>query len=108
MSAKTPIPPYYAVIFTSEQSADKEGYSEMSEQMVKLAEKQPGFLGIETARSNIRITVSYWKDLESIKDWKENTLHAKAQQLGKDKWYKNYKVRICKVERDYGFEKSSE
>ena len=90
--------PYYAVIFTSVRGQDEDSaYEEMAERMVELAKKQVGFLGIESARSEIGITVSYWKDLESIKLWKEHTEHIIAQQLGKIKWYDYYKVRIAKV-----------
>ena len=96
--------PYYAVIFTSIRGRDEDSaYEEMAERMVELAKKQVGFLGIESARSEIGITVSYWKDLESIKLWKEHSEHKIAQQLGKIKWYDYYKVRIAKVEREYDF-----
>lgn len=98
-------PPYYAVIFTSKLSGNTEGYAEMAELMGKLAREQQGFLGIESARSEIGITVSYWKDLESIKQWKANTDHLLAQQKGREKWYENYSVRIALVEREYHFGK---
>lgn len=101
MIAKTPQPPYYAVIFTSLRTD-----GDMSGKMVELASKQDGFLGIESAREEIGITVSYWRDLESIKNWKNNTDHAIAREKGKTDWYAHFKVRIAKVERDYGFEKA--
>jgi len=75
----------------------------MSNKMVELAQQQPGYLGIESARNEIGITVSYWKTLEAIKSWKSNVDHQLAQKLGREKWYSQYKIRICKVERDYGF-----
>lgn len=93
--------PYYAVIFTSTRTENNEGYEETAERMVELAKQQPGFLGIESARNEIGITVSYWKDLESIRQWKLNAEHQLAQQMGKEKWYSHYKTRICKVEREY-------
>lgn len=96
---------YYAVIFTSIRTKVEEGYGEMAQKMVELARLQDGFIGVESAREEIGITVSYWKDLESIKNWKENLDHLLAQQLGKEKWYESYKVRICKVEREYSFNK---
>ena len=77
----------------------------MADKMVELATQQDGFLGVESARNEIGITVSYWKDLESIKKWKENTDHSAARALGKSDWYQSFKTRIAKVERDYGFEK---
>ena len=74
----------------------------MSEKMMELARQQPGFLGVETAREQVGITVSYWRDLESIKNWKQNVAHREAQRLGRDKWYTDYKLRIAKIEHDYG------
>lgn len=103
--AKTPQPPYYAVIFTSNRTNIENGYAEMAAEMEKLVKVQPGFLGFESARENIGITISYWKDLESIKNWRENASHAIARDNGRQMWYENFKVRIAKVERDYGFEK---
>lgn len=105
MIANTPQPPYYAVIFTSVRTDVDNGYSEMSDLMVHLAGKQEGFLGVESARNEIGITVSYWKDLESIRKWKLNARHLVAQEKGKSEWYKHYKTRISLVERDYSFDK---
>jgi len=107
MIAKTGKPPYYAVIFTSVRTEVDEGYSEMAEKMIKLAQEQPGFLGVESARNEIGITISYWESLEAIKAWKINLDHLEAQNLGKEKWYKSYKTRIALVERDYDFELDS-
>lgn len=99
-------PPYYAVIFTSKQTQYVKGYSEMAQIMESLAKKQPGFIDIESSRSEIGITVSYWETLEAIKNWKENLDHQTAQKLGKEKWYSWYTVRICKVEKEYSFQSS--
>ena len=94
---------YYAVIFTSLQSKSTEGYSEMAELMKQLAQEQPGYIGIESAREEIGITVSYWESLEAISNWKSNLDHQIAQKLGREKWYRWYKVRVCIVEREYEF-----
>lgn len=99
--------PYYAVIFTSVQTENIGGYAEMADSMETLAKQQPGFLGIESARNDIGITVSYWQDLESIKNWKANWEHLEAQKMGRKQWYSYYKVRICKVEREYVFENNT-
>ena len=96
---------YYAVIFTTKQTANLKGYTEMAEAMEVLAAKQPGYLGIESARDELGITVSYWESLESISLWKENIAHLRAQEKGKAQWYTWYKLRICKVEREYEFSK---
>ena len=98
--------PYYAVIFTSTQTDDIEGYSEMAEKMETLAKQQEGFIGIESARNTIGITVSYWESLDAIKNWKANSEHLLAQQKGREQWYNWYNVKICKVEREYKFVKN--
>ncbi len=105
--ANTPDPPYYAVIFTSHRTEGDHGYGKMTGKMVELASKQPGFLGVESARESVGITVSYWSDLESIKAWKQNAEHILAQRKGKEVWYAEFKTRISKVESDYGFIKGT-
>ena len=102
MIADTPTPPYYAVIFTSLRTEGDNNYAAMSEKMVRLAAKQDGFLGIESARENVGLTVSYWSDIKSIKKWKANIDHLEAQQLGHEKWYSSFRVRISTVDREYG------
>lgn len=101
MFANTPKPPYYAVIFTSLLSDNHEGYGDTADRIVELAERQEGFLGIESAREELGITVSYWADLQAIKSWKQNVEHSLARKAGRDRWYSDFRVRICLVERDY-------
>ena len=105
MIANTPAPPYYAVIFSTIRTDLDQGYKEMSELMVNLAEQQPGYLGHESARNELGITISYWKDLVSIRNWKANSDHLVAQRFGREAWYAAYKIRIALVERDYWFER---
>ncbi|MCL1095303.1 antibiotic biosynthesis monooxygenase family protein [Shewanella kaireitica] len=99
--ANTPKPPYYCVVFTSRLSNDTDGYAAMGERMEALAATQPGFLGIESAREELGITVSYWQSLDAIKAWKQNAEHLNAQAKGKTRWYSEFALRISKVERDY-------
>ena len=94
---------YYAVIFTSTTGDDLSDYQERSDKMIELANSIPGFISVESARSAVEITVSYWKDLESISNFKRLADHRYAQQRGRDQWYRNYRVRVCSVERDYSF-----
>ena len=103
--ADTPKPPYYAVIFSTIRTETDNGYDEMAEKMAALATTMPGYLGAESTRKGIGITVSYWKDLDSIKNWKYNAEHVMARDMGREFWYQSYRLRIAKVERDYGFEK---
>ncbi|MDR6779202.1 heme-degrading monooxygenase HmoA [Paenibacillus peoriae] len=103
--AKTPRPPYYAAIFTSERTEGDGGYGVMGDKMVELAAQQSGFLGVESVRDHngVGITVSYWESLDAIKNWKHNELHKVAQEKGKSEWYKTFGLRVSKVERDYFF-----
>lgn len=96
---------YYAVIFSSQRTEGDKGYSNMAEKMERLAAEQPGFLGVESVRdaSGAGITISYWDSLEAIRNWKQNSSHQEAQEKGKQVWYQNYSVKICKVERAYSF-----
>ena len=103
--AATPEPPYYAVMFTSSRAAGDDGYGAVAVRMAKLAAEQPGYLGVESARDGVGITVSYWRSLEDIANWKRVAEHREAQRGGREKWYTAYKTRIAKVERDYGFER---
>lgn len=103
MIAQTPQPPYYAVIFTSIRTTIDEGYLKMAKQMEEMAQQQPGYLGHESARETVGITISYWQSLEAIKNWKQVTEHLVAQKYGREKWYSYYKTRVCLVERDYEF-----
>ncbi|MEN8818886.1 MAG: antibiotic biosynthesis monooxygenase [Polaribacter sp.] len=96
--------PYYAVIFTTISSENTDEYQEAAQRMEILAKQQKGFLGMESARSEIGITVSYWQTLAAISAWKNNIEHTAVRELGREKWYKKYQLRICKVERAYGFE----
>ncbi len=100
--ARTPEPPYYAVIFTSQRSpGDESGYEEMATRMMELAPRQPGYLGTESARDGdgFGITVSYWRDEAAITAWKQQAEHLEAQRLGRNKWYSRFSLRIAKVER---------
>ncbi len=100
----TPETPYYAVVFTSiRTSLEEEPYAEMAVEMMELARKQPGFMGVDHAREDIGITVSYWDSMKSIADWKSHARHKLAQEKGRERWYESYTIRICRVEREYSF-----
>ena len=103
--ATTPEPPYYVVTFSSVRTEGDNGYGAMADRMAELALQQPGCLGAESARDadGFGITNSYWADEESVKAWKQVANHLAAQQLGRKRWYKQYKVRIARVERAYEF-----
>jgi heme-degrading monooxygenase HmoA len=100
--ADTPPPPYVAVIFTNVQTADLAGYAETADRMEALAAAQPGYLGFESARSELGIAISYWATDEDARAWKRVAEHAEAQRIGWERWYADYRVRVARVERAYG------
>ena len=103
--ARTPEPPYYAVIFSSIREEGDEGYAEMARRMQELAKNQEGFLGVESVREELGITVSYWRDRASIARWKADLEHLEAQRLGRELWYTAYRIRIARVEEERLFER---
>lgn len=108
--AEMPQPPYFAVIFSSVRTAgNAEEYGAMADRMVELAKSMPGFLGIESTRGSdgFGITVSYWTDEDAIRHWREHADHLVAQKLGREKWYARFELRVCRVERAYGFDRQT-
>ena len=100
-----PSPPYICALFTSIRTNVNEGYEEMNNLLFNEIKNVEGSIGNVAFRDKdgFGVNVSYWKDLVSLKKWKKNQIHMKAQKLGKIKQYKEYKLRICKVEREYDF-----
>src|SRR5215831_4283666 len=102
--AKTPAPPYYAVIFTSLRTDFDQVYGQMAQRMIALAFQMPGFLGVESVRSadGLGMTVSYWQSEDAIRRWKAHSEHRIAQEAGRKIWYSDYVLRVARVERAYG------
>lgn len=101
--APLPEPPYYAVIFTNQLTSTVQGYEQMADKMVELAQAQEGYIGVESTRDafGVGITVSYWRDEAAISAWKADVDHLMAQKLGQTRWYAQYHLRVAKVERAY-------
>lgn len=94
---------YYAVIFTSVRTHEDEGYAETAGRMLELAREMPGFLGVESAREDVGITVSYWESPEAIAAWRSHPEHRAAMRKGREKWYESFTTRVCRVERESGY-----
>ena len=102
--ARTPEPPYVAVVFSSVRTGPDAGYAATSARMEELAARQPGYLGIESARDadGFGITVSYWADEDAATAWKQVAEHLVVQRRGREVWYADYRVRVAVVQRAYG------
>lgn len=106
--ARTPEPPYYAVVFTTLRTPDDpDGYAATAARMEELAARQPGYLGIESARGadGVGITVSYWATLEAVRAWGRHAEHLIAQRVGREKWYQWFRLRVCRIEAEHGFDR---
>ncbi|MCW8955807.1 MAG: antibiotic biosynthesis monooxygenase [Gammaproteobacteria bacterium] len=92
----------YAVIFKAEIKKLDRQYSEMAKRMRSLAIDQYGcteFVSVTEGKQEMAI--SYWRDLEDIKQWKENAEHLVAQELGRTQWYRSYHVQVVELIREY-------
>ena len=97
---------YFAVIFTVQRSLSGDDIYDMTaDRMVWLAQRQPGFLGVESVRGDdgIGITVSYWVDRQAIANWRQHAEHLAAQALGRQEFYDWYRIRVAEVESERSF-----
>ncbi|PCJ47258.1 MAG: antibiotic biosynthesis monooxygenase [Gammaproteobacteria bacterium] len=92
----------YAVIFKAKAGKQDEKYSKTVARMRELAFDKYGCLEfIAASDGEQEITISYWKDEQSIKNWKNDSEHLLAQDYGRANWYKSYSVQIVEIKREY-------
>ena len=90
------------VIFRAQLGDMDESYAKTAKKMRELATDIYGCVEISSVtEGGQEITVSYWESEEQIIAWKNDPEHRRAQQLGKEKWYRSYQVEIASVEREY-------
>lgn len=109
--AATPAAPYWAVVFSNQRTTDDdEGYARAAARMEELAGEQPGYLGIESVRGadGFGITCSYWASEDDARAWRHVAEHRVVQAAGRQRWYAAYRLRVCRVERDAGFDRRDE
>lgn len=102
----------YAVIFEVEIADGKQNeYLNIAAMLKKQLVNMPGFISIERFESLVNegklVSLSFWKDEESLLFWKKNIDHLSAQRKGRASIFKDYRIRIAKVERDYTMESSN-
>ncbi len=96
----------FAVIFEVKPTeAGKEKYLELAAKLRNFLEERPGFISIERFQSLIKegeiLSLSFWKDEESIETWRKMMEHRSAQKGGKGSLFESYRIRVAKVVRDY-------
>ena len=97
------------MIFTSVRThADENGYAAASRHMAALAAAQPGYAGMESARSpdGTGITISFWDSADDAAAWRDHPDHIRIREAGRERWYDSYTVTIATVTRDYCWTKT--
>lgn len=98
----------FAVIFTATVGQQDAGYAEMAVRLRDLAMAEFGCTEfVSVTQGDQEIAISYWPDEASIQAWKQQAAHQVAQQLGKNGWYRHYKVEVVKMVRAYSGPPSS-
>ncbi|MBB5986260.1 antibiotic biosynthesis monooxygenase family protein [Sphingobium lignivorans] len=99
-----------AVIFVSQRTeADEAGYERAGAAMAALAARQPGYLGMDSARGadGLGITVSYWADEASARAWRAHAEHAATRDVGRARWYDSYRMIATRVTRAYDWHRAA-
>ncbi|MEM7299854.1 MAG: antibiotic biosynthesis monooxygenase [Pseudomonadota bacterium] len=95
-----------AVIFEVEPHPDhKDTYLARAADLRPLFEDLDGFISIERFESIVNpgklVSLSFWRDEAAIENWRAFEAHRKAQFAGRNHWFKNYRLRVASVLRDY-------
>lgn len=93
-------------IFRSRLDAEHAAsYAAMSKAMVALVEKMPGLISHKTfeAKDGERVTIVEFADEASHNAWRDLAAHQKAMEMGRAKFYHEYKVQVCELIRASSF-----
>ncbi len=85
----------------------KEDYNVMNDEMETLVRQNPGFIDVKSYKSEDgeRLTVVWWRDEDSLREWRQLMRHREAQNTGRQKWYEYYKMEVARIERTSNFER---
>ena len=84
-----------------------EDYQAMNGELETLVRQNPGFVDVKsyTAQDGERLTVVWWRDEQSLADWRNLARHREAQNTGRQKWYEYYNIEVANVVRSRSFVK---
>jgi heme-degrading monooxygenase HmoA len=102
------VDPVLVILFRSRLTDQaKEDYNAMNDEMETLVRQNPGFIDVKSYKSEDgeRLTVVWWRDEDSLREWRQQMRHREAQNTGRQKWYEYYKMDVAKVERTANFER---
>ncbi len=92
----------YAVIFKAKTNELNDAYFETASRMRELAINNYGCSEfISVTEGDQEISISYWNSVNDISNWKQNSEHLVAQELGKKAWYESYHVQVVEILREY-------
>ena len=106
---ETGAPPYFAVVFSFRlRDVDLSEDYRRSGLLMDRAMRLPGFYGEEAIRLEDRngLIVSYWRSLEDLKEWQDDTEHKATGRLGIANWYQQYDLRVVEIKRSYGHDRA--
>lgn len=100
-----------AVLFEAQAaSAHQARYLQLAAELKPLLADIDGFIDIERFQSLTTegriLSLSWWRDEEAIRQWKQNVFHQAAQAEGRETIFAGYRIRVAQVIREYGSERA--
>lgn len=97
----------YVIVFRSRLRPGVEAeYNVRGAEMFALAETMPGYLGIKdfVAEDGERVAIAEFDTAENLRAWREHPDHRRAQEEGRSRWYSEYHIQVCTLERESRFQ----
>lgn len=90
----------------------KQTYLDIAASLKPELERIDGFISIERFQSLVDdkkiLSLSFWRDEEAVKAWRNLEHHRQAQKAGREGVFRDYRLRVTSVLRDYGMEERAE
>ena len=102
-----------AVIFEVwPKDGERSGYLDLAATLRPILEQHDGFISIERFESlttpGKMLSISFFRDEESVKAWRNIEQHRAAQKMGRNKFFENYRLRVASVIRDYSMSEQAD
>lgn len=98
-----------AVLFEAQAApAHQARYLQLAAELKPLLADIDGFIDIERFQSLTTdgkiLSLSWWRDEESVRRWRQNVFHQAAQREGREAIFTYYRIRVAQVVREYASE----
>ena len=102
-----------AVIFEVwPDAAHRQDYFDLAAGLKAELERIDGFISVERfvsiADESKILSLSFWRDEEAVKRWRTHLEHRKAQSAGRSGIFRNYRLRVASILRDYSLSERSQ